>query len=77
MIPNEIDLNIILGVTDRRRQPRLQGGRNLQWGFGGSANDSNNTTGEEEEEEKRYEIDELWKIIGGKKRRGSVPPAKQ
>lgn len=74
MIPNEIDLNIIVGVRDRRRQPRVQGGRNLQWGFGGSASDSNNTTGEEEEEEKRYEVDELWKLPVEKGEEGAFRP---
>lgn len=34
VIPNEIDLNIIVGVTDRRRQPRVQEGRTFSGGLG-------------------------------------------
>lgn len=49
-------------------------GKNLQWGFGGSASDSNNTTGEGEEEEKRYEVDELWKLPVEKGEEGAFRP---
>lgn len=46
IIPNETDLNIIVGAADRRRRPRVQGGRSLEWG----------------EEEEEYEAHELWKL---------------
>ncbi|MCJ1347871.1 hypothetical protein MMC31_006101 [Peltigera leucophlebia] len=62
IIPNETDVDIVIGAADRRR-PRVRQGRRLQWVVGSSSGNSDDPTREEEdgEEGERYELDELRK----------------